>query len=79
MLENLIRLNAEQAKEKEAGLVRWLRPEFQRTATVSPEPSEVESTGDQRPGIAKSKPPNGPGIAATRTETGKRKNKRAAH
>src|SRR2546423_15594558 len=30
ILERLVRLNAERAAEERAGLVRWLRPEFQK-------------------------------------------------
>jgi hypothetical protein len=32
ILERLVRLNAERAAEESAGLVRWLRPEFQKPA-----------------------------------------------
>jgi hypothetical protein len=32
ILERLVRLNAERAAEERAGLVRWLRPEFQKPA-----------------------------------------------
>ena len=75
ILKHLASLNAQRASEEGAGLVRWLRPELKQTGGA--EPVEIEWTDNHGPGIAKSRPPKGPGIAATRTETGKRKSKRA--
>jgi hypothetical protein len=36
ILERLVRLNSERAAEERAGLVRWLRPEYQRPAEGTP-------------------------------------------
>ncbi len=78
ILERLVLLNADRAREEDYETIRWLRPEFQRGAGADIETAEIKPTGDEHPGIAKSKPPAGPGIAATRAGTGKRKSKRAA-
>ncbi|MGH6801232.1 MAG: class I SAM-dependent DNA methyltransferase, partial [Methylocella sp.] len=41
ILEKLVTLNAERAEEEKRGLVRWLRPEYQRArAGVAPEPAK---------------------------------------
>jgi Fe2+ or Zn2+ uptake regulation protein len=43
ILEKLVALNAERAAEEKRGLVRWLRPEYQRDrAGVVPEPSQEQ-------------------------------------
>lgn len=47
LLVNLVALNAERAAEEKRGLIRWLRPEFQRPAVA---PSETISLG--LPGVA---------------------------
>jgi hypothetical protein len=47
ILEKLVALNAERAAEEKRGLVRWLRPEYQRArAGVAPE-QRVEEAGKQ--------------------------------
>jgi type I restriction-modification system DNA methylase subunit len=47
ILEKLVALNAERAAEEKRGLVRWLRPEYQRArAGVAPE-QRAEEAGEQ--------------------------------
>jgi hypothetical protein len=47
ILEKLVTLNAERAAEEKRGLVRWLRPEYQRPrAGIAPEP-RAEEAGEQ--------------------------------
>jgi hypothetical protein len=79
VLERLVALNAERAMEERDDRVRWLRPDFQQASGADFEPAAIESTDDDRPGIVKSRPPKGPGIAAAQGAAGKRKSKRAAH
>jgi hypothetical protein len=52
ILERLVSLNAERAKEEQNGLVRWLRPEFQKPQ----EPSQASlDTGDEEAAPAKAR------------------------
>ncbi|MHB8764596.1 MAG: class I SAM-dependent DNA methyltransferase, partial [Deferrisomatales bacterium] len=41
ILERLVALNAERAAEEKRGLVRWLRPEYQKPGGVPPPPSPL--------------------------------------
>jgi hypothetical protein len=66
ILERLVALNAERAKEEKRGLVRWLRPEFQTAATAESAEIETEPATKVMP-----KPRKGPGIKSTRPEAGK--------
>jgi hypothetical protein len=42
ILERLVALNAERAREEEGGLVRWLRPEFQCPTAAAPAPVQED-------------------------------------
>jgi hypothetical protein len=50
ILEKLVALNAERAKEEEKGLVRWLRPDFQNPTGKKPETQAPLPTGDDDEG-----------------------------
>jgi hypothetical protein len=57
ILERLVALNAERAKEEASGLVRWLRPDYQnpggaqtQQTTLAVEVEPVPKTGKQRAG-----------------------------
>lgn len=62
ILERLVALNAERAAEEQRGLIRWLRPEFQNSATdkptqktiALPEPDEDEEETPRKKGTKKS-------------------------
>ncbi|THD10145.1 class I SAM-dependent DNA methyltransferase [Metallibacterium scheffleri] len=43
LLERLVALNAERAAEEQRGLVRWLRPEFQKPEAAAPQQVEIET------------------------------------
>jgi hypothetical protein len=45
ILERLVALNAERAAEEKRGLVRWLRPEYQRPLAGEPEPINAPLPG----------------------------------
>ena len=45
ILERLVALNAERAAEEKRGLVRWLRPEYQRPLAGEPEPVNAPLPG----------------------------------
>ena len=49
ILEKLVALNAERAEEEKNGLVRWVRPEFQKPATQTAIASTEEETIDDEP------------------------------
>jgi len=74
ILEKLVVLNAERVEEERRGLVRWLRPEFQNPTSAPKQ--DFETSSDTRPGVAKSKPPVGPGIAATRSASARSNKKK---
>jgi hypothetical protein len=50
ILEKLVALNAERAKEEEKGLVRWLRPDFQNPTGKKPETQAPLPTGEDDDG-----------------------------
>lgn len=50
ILEKLVALNAERAKEEEKGLVRWLRPDFQNPTGKKPETQAPLPTGEEGDG-----------------------------
>jgi hypothetical protein len=50
ILEKLVALNAERAKEEEKGLVRWLRPDFQNPSGKKPETQAALPTGEDDEG-----------------------------
>ena len=50
ILEKLVALNAERAKEEEKGLVRWLRPDFQNPTGKKPETQAPLPTGEEDDG-----------------------------
>jgi hypothetical protein len=41
ILQNLVDLNAERAAEEKRGIVRWLRPEFQKPEETPPQPTQA--------------------------------------
>jgi hypothetical protein len=54
ILEKLVALNAERAREEEKGLIRWLRPDFQNpsgktAATQAPLPTDDEEAPESAP------------------------------
>jgi hypothetical protein len=66
----LVALNAERAEEERRGIVRWVRPEYQESQGQSSEVAEDGDTDDAAgPGLRKSVPPKGPGIATARSRT----------
>ncbi len=82
ILERLVALNAERAAEKQRGLIRWLRPEFQNPATnkptqktiALPEPDEDEEETPRKKGTKKSGGGAGkPSAVASRSETATKK------
>jgi hypothetical protein len=48
LLERLVALNAERAREEAAGTVRWLRPEFQNPGAAAPSPLNPASASRER-------------------------------
>jgi len=56
ILERLVTLNAERAEEEETGRIRWLRPEFQNPAGITPAKQQVlaqtESEGEAAAPVA---------------------------
>ena len=50
ILEKLVALNAERAKEEEKGLVRWLRPDFQNPSGKKPETQAPLPAGEEDEG-----------------------------
>jgi hypothetical protein len=56
LLDRLVALNAERAAEEKRGLIRWLRPEFQRpqgtATTVQTEIASTEETATIRAAVA---------------------------
>ncbi len=67
LLARLVKLNAERAAEEARGLVRWLRPEFQRGAAAGPAPDQPEielgDTAAARPAGKAPWPKDGPAQA----------------
>ena len=57
LLERLVALNAERAAEEQRGVIRWLRPEFQISASGQPQTQPAEQleidTGEEVPVAAK--------------------------
>lgn len=64
IMDRLVGLNTARAQEEQAGMVRWLRPGYQRTAPVAVD-TEKQSVAPG-PGLKKSAPPKGPGLVAAR-------------
>lgn len=65
LLSGLVELNATRVEEEHNGLVRWLRPDYQQ---VRSKPAKTENKPKEAgPGLKKSAPPKGPGIATARS------------
>jgi hypothetical protein len=66
ILEKLVALNAERAREEAGGLVRWLRPDFQNPEGTKPTQVAMPGTGEDTPGkvTAKEKAAWPKGLAA---------------
>ena len=63
ILERLVALNAERAKEEAAGLIRWLRPEYQNPGglqahqpSLAVDTAPAKPSGKQAPGRTASSP-----------------------
>jgi hypothetical protein len=61
LLSGLVELNTKRAAQEGEGVIRWLRPEYEKSRTGVDERDVLHG-----PGVRKSAPPKGPGIAAAR-------------
>ena len=66
ILERLVALNAERAAEEARGVVRWLRPEYQRprAGLAATQPALLDEAAGAAPAAAAAQPPWPDGLAA---------------